>query len=178
MRMFLRIGCLILLGAVPLLAARQEAAGPKPKPSQHGEVSQRIANTTITIVYNRPVARGRELFGDLVPWGRVWCPCADDATTITLTTDIKVNNQTLAAGTYSVWSEPQPDVWTVIFSRAVPAWHNRYPAGQDVLRIKATTRTGSPMETLAFYFPMVDGHKAELAIHWGTTVVPIAIEVP
>jgi hypothetical protein len=178
MRLFLRASFVVLMAAAPLAAPRQEAAGAKPKPSQHGEVSQRIANTTITIVYNRPVARGRELFGELVPWGHVWCPCADDATTIALTTDIKVNDQKLAAGTYTVWTEPQPDTWTVIFSRAVPAWHNRYPSGQDVLRIKATPRTGSMMETLAFYFPMVDGRKAELAIHWGTTVVPIAIDVP
>ena len=49
---------------------------PKIKPSQHGSVSQRIADTTIAIEYNRPVARGRELFGALVPYGKVWCPCA------------------------------------------------------------------------------------------------------
>ena len=55
---------------------------PKIKPSQHGTVSQRIADTTITVEYNRPVARGRELFGRLVPYGRIWCPCADDATTV------------------------------------------------------------------------------------------------
>ena len=55
---------------------------PKIKPSQHGSVSQRIADTTIAIEYNRPVARGRDLFGALVPYGKVWCPCADDATTI------------------------------------------------------------------------------------------------
>jgi hypothetical protein len=118
------------------------------------------------------------VFGQLVPYGHVWCPCADDATTIALTTDVKVNGQTLAAGTYSVWTEPNPDVWTVIFNRSSQAWHTRYPAGQDALRVKATPRTGSHMETLAFYFPMVDGHKAELVLHWGTVVVPLEIEVP
>jgi hypothetical protein len=168
----------VLLIAPSVRAAQQNAPPPFPKPSQHGEVSQRVAGTTITVVYNRPVARGRELFGALVPWGRVWCPCADDATTITLTTDIKVNEQTLAAGTYSVWSEPGPDAWTIIFNRAAQAWHTRYPAGQDALRVKVTPRTGSHMETLAFYFPMVDGHKAELALHWGTVVVPLEIVVP
>jgi Protein of unknown function (DUF2911) len=87
---------------------------PNPKPSQHGEVSQRVAGTTIALSYNRPVARGRELFGQLVPYGKVWCPCADDATTIAVSTDIKVNGETLPAGTYSVWTEPQPDAWTII----------------------------------------------------------------
>ena len=57
-----------------------------PKPSQHGSVSQRVNDTTITVEYNRPVARGRELFGKLVPYGRIWCPCADDATTVEVST--------------------------------------------------------------------------------------------
>jgi Protein of unknown function (DUF2911) len=151
---------------------------PNPKPSQHGEVSQRVAGTTIALSYNRPVARGRELFGQLVPYGKVWCPCADDATTIAVSTDIKVNGETLPAGTYSVWTEPQPDAWTIIFNKTAQAWHTRYPAGQDALRVKVTPRSGQHMETLAFYFPVVDGHKAELALHWGTVAVPLALEVP
>ena len=168
--------CLVILGLIPLVAAAQDA--PKIKPSQHGTVSQRIADTTITLEYNRPVARGRELFGVLVPYGKVWCPCADDATTIELTTGVKINGHELAAGKYSVWTIPNDGKWTVIFSRKTDAWHNRYPEGQDVLRFDVTTRTGGHMETLAFYFPMVDGKKAELVVHWGTTVVPLSIEVP
>lgn len=162
---------------VALLACQRSLAAQTPKPSQHGSVSQRIADTTITIDYNRPVARGRELFGHLVPYGRIWCPCADDATTIELSKDVKIDGQTLAAGRYSVWTEPQPDKWTVIFSRSANAWHTRYPNGQDALRLTVTPRTGGHMETLAFYFPVVDGRKAELVLHWGTTVVPLEIEV-
>ena len=81
-------------------------------------------------------------------------------------------------GEYSVWSEPRADKWTIIFSRTHQAWHTRYPAGQDALRVEATPRTGSHMETMAFYFPAVDGKKAELVLHWGTVVVPLSIEVP
>jgi hypothetical protein len=179
MRHSLRAASVVAFLVVPLaLTARQTAAPANPRPSQHGEVSQRVAGTTITVVYNRPVARGRELFGALVPWGRVWCPCADDATTIAVTTDVKVTGQTLPAGTYSVWTEPQPDTWTVIFNRSAQAWHTRYPAGQDALRVKVRPRAGSHMETLAFYFPVVDGRKAELVLHWGTVVVPLEIDVP
>jgi Protein of unknown function (DUF2911) len=173
----MRAYLLLLLAAAPL-AGLQKPATPAPKPSQHGSVSQRIGETTITIEYNRPVARGRELFGSLVPWGRVWCPGADDGTIIELSTDVKINGETLAAGTYSIWTEPQPDRWTVIFSRSHPVWHTRYPAGQDALRVQSTPRTASHMETLAFYFPMVDGKKAELVLHWGTLVVPMSLEVP
>ena len=177
MRHIVRLALIVALLVAPAVLAARQAAPPFPKPSQHGEVSQHIAATTITVVYNRPVARGRELFGQLVPWSKVWCPGADDATTITTTTDVKINGQTLPAGTYSVWSEPGPDTWTIIFNRSAQVWHTRYPAGQDALRVKVTPRTGSHMETLAFYFPIVDGRKAELVLHWGTVVVPLEIAV-
>ncbi|MBI3895807.1 MAG: DUF2911 domain-containing protein [Acidobacteria bacterium] len=153
-------------------------AAQAPRPSQHGSVSQQIADTLVILEYNRPVARGRELFGKLVPWGRIWNPGADDATSITLSTDVQVNGQKLASGTYSLWAEPQPDRWTIIFSRAHPVFHVPYPAGKDALRVMATPRTGQHMETLAFYFPAVDGKKAELVLHWGTVVVPLELEVP
>ena len=157
-------------------AAAQDA--PKIKPSQHGTISQRIADTTITLEYNRPVARGRELFGALVPYGKIWCPCADDATTIELTAAVKIDGHELAAGKYSVWTLPNDGKWTIIFNRQAATWHTKYPEGQDALRLDVTPRAGAHMETLAFYFPMVEGKKAELVLHWGTTVVPVLIEVP
>jgi len=123
---------------------------PKIKPSQHGTVSQRIADTTITVEYNRPVARGRELFGRLVPYGRIWCPCADDATTVEVSTGVTIEGKELPAGRYSLWTDPAAERWTVIFNKNASAWHTRYP----------------------------DGKKAELALHWGTVVVPVKIEVP
>jgi hypothetical protein len=149
-----------------------------PRPSQHGSVSQQIAGATITIEYNRPVARGRALFGALVPYGRVWCPGADNCTTIELSSDVKFNGQTLARGTYSLWAEPGAERWTIIFNRAHPVFHTRYPPEDDVLRVQTTPRQGSHMETLAFYFPVVDGNHGELVVHWGTVVVPLTIDVP
>jgi hypothetical protein len=168
----------LLALALPLGTIAQAPEQRKIRPSQRGSVSQRIADTTITIEYGRPVARGRELFGVLVPWGKVWCPGADEATTIELTAPVQVQGQDLAAGKYSLWTEPQADRWILIFNRNASVWHTKYPAGQDVLRVESTPRTGSHMETLAFYFPVVEGRKAELVFHWGTIVVPLAVEVP
>ncbi len=150
------------------------------KASQHASVTQQIAGTTVTIDYNRPVARGRELFGSLVPWGRVWCPGADNCTTIALSTDVRIDGQPLAAGTYSLWALPQaaPEKWAMIFNRAAPIFHTKYPVEQDVLRVPVTPGVGTHMETLAFYFPVVEGKHAELALQWGTVVVPLAIDVP
>jgi hypothetical protein len=163
---------------LPLALTARPAPQSKVRASQRGTVSQRIADTTITIDYSRPVARGRELFGKLVPWGRIWCPGADDATTFEASTAVKIDGKDLPSGKYSVWAEPQPEQWTMIFNRSHAVWHTRYPEGQDALRLQITPRAGSQMETLAFYFPVVDGRKGELVLHWGTVVVPMGIEVP
>jgi len=68
----------------------------------------------------------------------------------------------------------------MIVNRAQPIFHTSYPtvADQDVLALEVTPRAGSHMETLAFYFPVVNGTHAELVLHWGTVVVPLGIDVP
>jgi len=172
------IAALVAVIALTAFALHSRGWAQAPRPSQHGSVTQQVANTTITIEYNRPVARGRTLFGSLVPYGRVWCPGADNCTTIQFSTDVKVNRQALARGTYSLWAEPQSDRWTMIFNSAQPVFHTRYPQDKDVLRVQVSPREGSHMETLAFYFPVVDANHAELVLHWGTVVVPLAIDVP
>src|SRR5262249_292337 len=96
---------IVIVAAFTPLACKAASWGQATRPRQHGSVSQQVAGTTITIDYNRPVARGRKLFGSLVPYGRVWCPGADYCTTIQLSTEITVNGQKLAAGTYSLWAE-------------------------------------------------------------------------
>ena len=162
------------------LVITQSAQTPAVKPSQHGSVTQTVAATTITVDYNRPVARGRELFGALVPFDKVWCPGADDCTTIAVSSDIKIEGKDLPAGTYSVWAIPGATKWTIILNRAHPIFHTRYRSveDQDFLRLEITPRAGSHMETLGFYFPVVNAKHAELALHWGTVVVPLSIDVP
>lgn len=168
------------LFALVTLVALSVQAPPAVKPSQHGTVTQRVAATTITVDYNRPVARGRDLFGALVPYDHVWCPGADDCTTITTSTDITIEGRALQAGTYSVWAKPAAAKWIVILNRAHPVFHTRYQsvADQDALTLEVTPRAGSHMETLAFYFPLVNAKHAELALHWGTVIVPLVIDVP
>jgi hypothetical protein len=150
------------------------------RPSQHGSVTQQVAGTTITVDYNRPVARGRELFGALVPYDRVWCPGADECTTLTTSTDITVEGKTLPAGTYTVWTKPGREKWSIIFNKAHPTFHTQYfrVADQDLLTFDVAPRTAAHMETLAFYFDVVNAHHAELVLHWGTVAVPLSIDVP
>ena len=163
-----------------LLIAGLAQQPPAIKPSQHGTVTQQVAETTITVDYDRPVARGRDLFGALVPYDRVWCPGANDCTTLTVSTAVTIEGHALAAGTYTLWAKPGAAKWTMIVNRAHPTFHTRYQtvADQDILTLEVTPRAGSHMETLAFYFPVVNAKHAELVFHWGTVVVPLAIDVP
>lgn len=146
--------------------------------SQPGTVSQEIAGVRLRVVYARPVARGRELFGGIVPFGELWNPGADQATRIELSGDLLVQGARLPAGKYSLWAIPEPDRWTLIFSRAWDVYHTPYPKGQDALRITVVPERAPHMETLAFYLPVVDKRRAVLSLHWGQTRLDIPLEVP
>ena len=146
--------------------------------SQSGSVSQTVANTEITVTYDRPVARGRELYGGIVPYGRIWNPGANDATAIAFSRPVTINGQPLAAGKYSIWAIPDPARWTLIFSRAADVYHQPYPGEEhDALRLGVVPTSGDHIETLAFYFSAVEKKDAELRLHWGATIVPLAITV-
>jgi hypothetical protein len=146
--------------------------------SQAAVVGQRIANTELTITYSRPVARGRELFGGIVPYGDVWNPGADQATTIALLRDTGINGHRIPAGRYSLWMIPRSGPWTVVFSKAVDVYHTPYPGeAQDLLRFDVTPASGSHTEVMTFDFAKVEGKDAELQFRWGTVVIPLAVKV-
>jgi hypothetical protein len=162
-----------------VLALTSAPAGSQGYPfSQRGTVTQNVAFTEISIAYGRPVARGRELFGALVPWDAVWHPGADSATRLRFSHDVLLEGKALPAGEYSLWLIPRKvGPWTVIFNRAARVFHTPYPgAGSDVLRIDVTPKQVSHMESFAIYFPMVLRDDAVLRLHWGTTAVPIRIK--
>jgi len=172
----MRFDIRLIAGVFSLTAALAACARAQPAPkSQLGVVSQMVGGTRIELTYRRPVARGRALFGALVPWGRIWTPSADTAARILLSGPIEVNGSRLAAGSYSIWAIPDSASWTLVFNSVAEVFHLRYPDGRDVLRVKATPMHGEHVETLMFAFPMVDGDSARLELRWGTTIVPLMI---
>jgi len=148
--------------------------------SQRGTVTQNVALTEISVAYGRPIARGRVLFGQLVPWDKVWHPGADSATRISFNHDLVFENHELKAGEYTLWLLPRENgPWTVIFSRAAHVFHTPYPGpAQDALRFDVTPERGAHMETMAIYFPLVQRDEAIMRIHWGEMIVPIRIKSP
>lgn len=97
------------------------------------------------------------------------------AQTISVSRDIVVNGATLPAGTYGIWAIPDSTEWTIIFNSDATAFHLRYPEGHETLRVRARPIKGDHVESLSFTLPMVDADSATLHLHWGTTVVPLAI---
>jgi hypothetical protein len=145
--------------------------------SQHGTVSQRVSHTNIDIEYNRPVARGRALFGALVKWDSVWHPGADSATRISFDKDVTLEGKPLRKGEYSLWLIPREKTpWTLIVSSASHVFHSPYPGAEhDVLRVDITPERGAHMEALAYYFPIVARDSAVLRMHWGETMLPVRL---
>ena len=173
MRIARNVSCCAFLLVLSASCADAQAG----RRSQLASVTQLVGPAKIEIVYRRPVARGRELFGKLVPYGRIWTPSADSAALFTTSTDLDVNGSRLKAGRYAVWMVPDSSNWTWVFTKAQPVFHLKLPATSDeVLRVKASSQQAEHMETLGFYFPMVDADSAVLNMHWGKTVVPLRIK--
>ena len=165
---------------IALVSLVSSASSAQRKASEHGTVSQTVDGTTITIEYDRPVDRGRDpLFGNVVHWGQTWTPGANNATTIEVDRDVRINGGLLPKGKYSVWMIPrETEAWTVFFHRNPRLFHTQRPSQADEqLHIEAKPEQGAHMETLAWYFPIVGPDATTLRMHWGPTIIPMVIDV-
>ena len=165
----------VLVVALAACGGSQPSAAQSIRRSPLAGVSQQLADTRIELAYRRPVARGRTLFGALVPWGRIWSPSSDTVARLTVSRPVEINGMRVPAGSYGLWMIPDSAAWTVIVSAKADAFHLRYPEGQDVGRLTATPQRGEHVETLLFAFPRVDADSATLQMRWGTTVVPMTV---
>jgi hypothetical protein len=169
-----------LVGAAAALVLPASSPAQGYPPSQRGSVTQSVAFTDIAVTYGRPVARGRALFGQLVPWDSVWHPGADSATRVSFSHDVLLEGREVRAGEYSLWIVPRDGrPWTFILSRAAHVFHKPYPGpSQDALRVDVAPESVSHIESLAIYFPLVLRDEAVMRIHWGETGLPIRIKAP
>ncbi|PYQ58291.1 MAG: hypothetical protein DMF58_15905, partial [Acidobacteria bacterium] len=109
--------------ALPLTAQQQQAPQLRtPRASQKQVVTQTVGFTDITINYSRPGVKGRQIWGALVPYDKVWRTGANEATTITFSDDVTVNGQPLPKGTYSLHTIPSKDEWTIVFNTTANQW--------------------------------------------------------
>ena len=95
------------------------------------------------VIYSRPQMKGREIFGELVPYGEVWSTGANEATELTIYEPLQLNGTTLQPGTYTIYTIPEEDMWTVIINENTNVWGTIYNKDKDVVRIKTPARNAA-----------------------------------
>ena len=150
----------------------------QPAASQHAGVSQVVNTTTITLEYDRPVLRGRSLFGDILDYDVTWTPGANRATWIDVSAPVRIGGADLAAGRYGIWTVPhETEPWEIVLVEEWDTHHSYFPQETEVARLYVAPQPGSHMETLVFYFPEVGPYETTLRFHWGDVIVPLRITV-
>ncbi|HEY1661811.1 MAG TPA: DUF2911 domain-containing protein [Verrucomicrobiae bacterium] len=142
-------------------------------------LKQRVGLTDIEIDYSRPGAKGREIFGGIVPFGTVWRTGANQATRITFSTPVKLEGKEIPAGTYGLFTIPDKSDWTVILNKDANQWGAfQYNQKDDLVRFQvAPISIGVPIETFTIEFNRLRDESAVLNLAWDTTVVPIHLTV-
>lgn len=152
-----------------------------PQPSTAQTIKQDFGLGTIEISYSRPGMRGRKVFGDLVPFGKVWRTGANSATTIAFSEDVTIGDIKVPAGKYGLLSIPEANEWTLIISKQTNVTSpGAYKQDQDVVRVKAKPISmPTAMETFTLQIANVSDTRCELHIMWDRTAValPISVEV-
>ena len=139
-----------------------------------------VEGMDITVDYSRPYKKGRVIFGELVPYGQVWRTGANEATTITFDSAVRVGGIPLPAGTYTLWTIPEADRWTVIFNSKMYSWGVTY--GGEAQRDPAAdvARVEVPVETLSDeveqFTIAVDRSPTALTLSWDKTRVSVPLE--
>jgi len=132
----------------------------------------------ISVFYNRPSKKGREIFGELVPYGEWWRTGANEPTQITLSEDIIIDGKTLPAGEYSIVTIPEENEWTVVFNEKIPMWGTIYDPDADVLRVKARVDDpGQTVEMFTIAFEKNNAGQDLLTMAWDRTKVAVPFEV-
>lgn len=166
---------LLLINTRDLFA--QEAVVPRPSPL--AIVSTRYKDTYFKLTYSQPHKKGREVFGNLVPFGEIWRTGANEATEFTVTKNIQVNGTLLLAGTYSLFTIPEKEKWTIIINAEPGLWGSyNYNQTLDVMRFDVPVQS-VPGDLVYEAFTLQLDQKNEVAnllILWDRTRVAIPIK--
>lgn len=166
---------IVLLALLPFLSYSQEV---KTRPSPLAIATARYKDTYVKITYGQPQKKGRPIFGALVPYSQVWRAGANEATEITVTKDVIISGNLLKAGTYSIFTIPEKDNWTVIFNKDVGLWGSyNYNLKTDAFRLVAPVQR-TPDAINEFFTIAVDqkNEKADLVFMWDDVQVRVPIQ--
>ena len=163
-----------LLMTSTLWAQGDKASRPSPPATATGK----IKDATITINYSSPSVKGRQIFGNLVPYGQVWRAGANEATIFETNKDVKVEGKTLPAGKYSLYAIPGEKEWTIIFNKQTGQWGVKRGGAtsrdeaQDALTVKVKPKKSSSMTQRLAY----DINDKGFFLRWENVEVPVSIK--
>jgi tetratricopeptide (TPR) repeat protein len=165
---------LTLICCASFMADAQTIKTPAPSPTQ--SVKQDFGISTIELNYSRPGMKGRKIFGDLVPYGKVWRTGANSATRLKFSDDVSIGGQVLKAGEYALYTVPNEKEWEIIINKGSANWGTDYKQEDDIFRVKATpVKLDQRVESFTMQFANVKSGSADLQIMWDKTLVSVPI---
>ncbi len=160
-----------------LVISEAQLRTPAPSPSQ--TIKQDFGLSSVELSYSRPAMKGRKIFGDLVPFGKVWRTGANNATTLTFGEEVTIGGTKVPAGKYGLLTIPDKKSWTIIISKQTDVTSpSAYKQDQDVVRVEAKTMDmNNAVESFTIQFADVKPTSCELHIMWDKTAVALPISV-
>lgn len=162
---------LSFLVLAPLLTLAQNGNKTN-RPSPPATASGKIGDALVTIEYSSPAVKNRKVWGELVPYGKVWRAGANEATTIEFSQDVQIEGRHLAKGKYSLYTIPGETNWTVIFNKATGQWGTEYDERRDALRVSVKPRKSAKMHERLTYVVAKNG----ILLRWENLELPVKIK--
>lgn len=160
------------------LAAPAAQATAQAPASPRDTAAGRIGGASVTVDYGRPSRRGRQIFGALVPYDRVWRTGANSATTLVLSAPVQIQTRPLEAGSYTLYSIPSDAGWTLVINGQTGQWGTEYNESQDVLRVPLVV-SRAPVDVDTFTITIEGGaDSGRLVLAWDTLQGAAAIRPP
>ncbi|HEX8953371.1 MAG TPA: DUF2911 domain-containing protein [Polyangia bacterium] len=178
-----QIASVVVVAGLALSSAPAFAQGAPtlktPEASPAAKIEQTVGLTRLTVEYHRPAVNGRKVWGELVPFGQVWRAGANENTTFTTSSAIKVAGKPLAAGSYGLHMIPTAGDWTIVFSRMTQGWGSySYDVKEDALRVTVRPQpTADAEERLSYRFDDPTDKSTTLTLRWEKLAVPVRIDV-
>ena len=171
----MRKAIITIVAVLTLFTAEAQLKTPAPSPTQ--TIKQDFGLTSIELSYSRPGMKGRKIYGDLVPFGKVWRTGANNATTITFGEDVTIGGKKIAAGKYGLVTIPDKDNWKVIITKQLDVTSpTAYKEDQDVVRVDAKPmKLDNTVETFTMQFANLKPTSVEVQMMWDKTLVALPI---
>jgi Protein of unknown function (DUF2911) len=162
--------CTVFLGTI---CAQDKSSRPSPPAQAKCDLG---SGKTVTVDYSSPRAKGRKIYGELVPYGKIWRAGANEATTFVTDTDVTGGGTTVPAGSYTMFVIPNQDKWTLVISKKTGEWGTAYPGEkEDLARVDMkVSKLPSPLENFTIAFEQT-GNGCVMHMDWETTRASVEI---